>query len=110
MTLARIVAAAGLLVMTLVIGWGFAAGDFFAEGGELTSMPWGIVTLVDLYTGFVLFSCWILFRERSLLIGLAWTLAMMLLGFWAGCLYVLVALQTSGGHWPTFWMGSHANT
>jgi hypothetical protein len=74
----------GALAMSVVILWAVASGDGAAQLGALTSMPWGIVSLVDLYTGFTLFSLWIWFRERSQLAALAWTAAMMLLGFAAG--------------------------
>jgi hypothetical protein len=33
---------------------------------------------------------------------------MMVLGFWAGALYTLIALQTSGNNWKRFWMGKRA--
>jgi hypothetical protein len=34
---------------------------------------------------------------------------MMILGFWTGSLYTLVALQTSGGDWRRFWLGQRAD-
>jgi hypothetical protein len=39
--------------MTAVLIYGFTVGDFAMEGKQLLSMPWGIVSLVDLYVGFV---------------------------------------------------------
>jgi hypothetical protein len=33
---------------------------------------------------------------------------MMVLGFFTGALYTFVALQTSGGDWQRFFMGSRA--
>jgi hypothetical protein len=30
------------------------------------------------------------------------------LGFWAGALYMLLALNSSGGDWIKFWMGARA--
>ena len=56
MKLAKIVALLGLLAMTVVLIYGFTMGDFFEEGRLLLTMPWGIVSLVDLYVGFTLFS------------------------------------------------------
>ncbi|MEM7344277.1 MAG: DUF1475 family protein [Chloroflexota bacterium] len=105
MNIAKIVALIGFLVTTAVIIYGFVAGDFSAEGGLLISMPWGIVTLVDLYTGFFLFSGWIIYRENSLVRSIVWIVPLLTLGFGWGCIYVLVALQTSGGDWPRFWLG-----
>ena len=97
MTIAKIVAVVGILAMTAVLVYGFAVGDFGAEGGQLLSMPWGIVSLVDLYVGFALFSCWIAYRERSPLAAAAWIVLMMILGFWTGAVYTALALFTAGG-------------
>lgn len=66
MKLAKIISLLGVLAMTAVLIYGFTVGDFSGEGSQLLSMPWGIVSLVDLYTGFVLFSGWIIYREKSL--------------------------------------------
>ena len=48
--------------MTAVLIYGLTIGDFAGEGGQLAVLPWGIVSLVDLYTGFTLFSMWIIYR------------------------------------------------
>jgi hypothetical protein len=108
MKIVTAIAVLGLLAMTAVLIYGFTAGDFGAEGSQLTSMPWGIVSLVDLYVGFALFSCWIVFREQAWLPSIIWVALMMVLGFWAGALYTLIALRTSGGDWRRFWMGRRA--
>jgi hypothetical protein len=105
MKVAKVIASLGLLAMTSVLVYGFVAGDFAEEGKQLLSMPWGIVSLVDLYVGFVLFSGWIVYRECSLGRSVIWVILMMVLGFWTASLYVLIALQTSGGDWKRFWMG-----
>lgn len=108
MKIAKIISLLGVLAMTAVLVYGFTVGDFSGEGSQLMSMPWGIVSLVDLYTGFILFSGWIIYREKSLPLAIAWTIAMMVLGFFAGSLYAFIALQTSGGDWRKFWLGKHA--
>ncbi len=108
MILAKAVALLGVAVMSAALFYGFAIGDFFREGRQLAAMPWGIVSLVDLYTGFVLFSGWIIYRERSVLVAVLWTIAMMTLGFFAGSLYTFIALHRSGGDWRRFWLGRHA--
>ncbi len=105
MKIAKLIALLGLVAMTAVLIYGFTVGDFASEGAQLLSMPWGIVSLVDLYTGFVLFSGWIIYRERSLFRSLPWVILMMVLGFWAGSLYALLALVRSGGNWQRFWLG-----
>lgn len=108
MKIAKIIALLGLLAMTAVLIYGFTVGDFSAEGSKLLAMPWGIVSLVDLYVGFALFTCWIVYREKALLPSIIWGLLMMVLGFWAGALYTFIALQTSGGNWQRFWHGKRA--
>ena len=108
MRLAKLISILGILAMTAVLIYGFTVGNFFDEGSQLASMPWGIVSLVDLYSGFTLFSMWIIYRERSLPVAIAWTVAMMTLGFFAGSLYAFIALQKSGDDWRKFWLGKHA--
>lgn len=108
MKLAKLISLLGVLAMTLVLVNGFTRGDFFGEGSQLLAMPWGIVSLVDLYTGFSLYSLWIIYREKSLPVAILWTVAMMTLGFFAGALYALLTLQASNNDWRKFWMGKHA--
>ena len=108
MKIAKVVSLLGLLAMTGILVYGFTVGNFSAEGARLLAMPWGIVSLVDLYVGFTLFSGWIIFREKTLLPSLIWVILMMVLGFWAGALYTFIALQTSGGDWQHFWFGKRA--
>jgi hypothetical protein len=104
-----ILAALGLLAMTLVLIYGFTSGDFSRDGALLLQNPWGIVSMVDLYTGFILFSIWIVYREKSIWRASAWVVLMMVLGFFTGSLYMLIALLTSKGDWKSFWMGERAN-
>jgi hypothetical protein len=108
MKLAKAIALLGLLAMSGVLIYGFVVGDFSGEGSELLRMPWGIVSMVDLYVGFILFSGWIVYRERSLVRSLVWVALMMVLGFWTGSLYALIALQQSKGDWRQFWLGRRA--
>jgi len=107
MKIAKIISFLCLIAMTIVLIYGFTVGDFFVEGKQILAMPWGVVSLVDLYTGFILFSMWIIYREKSLLVTILWIIAMMTLGFFTGSLYVFIALQNSGGDWHKFWLGKH---
>lgn len=110
MKTARIVSVAGLLAMTAVLIYGFTIGDFRMDGGQILRNPWGIVSLVDLYVGFALFSLWIIFREGSKLAAIIWTVLMMVLGFWAGSLYVVLAINSSQGDWLRFFLGARRDT
>jgi hypothetical protein len=109
MKIAKGIALLGLLAMTAVLIYGFTIGNFAEEGKQLLSMPWGIVSLVDLYVGFALFSGWIVFREGLGVRSVIWVILMMVLGFWTASLYTLIALQTSKGDWRSFWMGKRAD-
>ena len=104
MKLAKLIAWIGIVAMTLAIGYGFIVGDFGADGAQLLENPWGIVSLVDLYVGFTLFSLWIAFRENNRLVATVWVVLMMTLGFFTGALYVLIALYQSNGDWTTFFL------
>ena len=109
MKIAKIIAALGVIAMTTVLIYGFTAGDFGIDGGEILRNPWGIVSLVDLYTGFILFSAWIVYREKSIVAAVVWVVLMMVLGFFTASLYAFIALQTSQNDWKKFWMGKHAD-
>ncbi|NBG89679.1 DUF1475 family protein [Isachenkonia alkalipeptolytica] len=96
----------GVGAMTVVIGSAFINGSFTEDGGALLQNPWGIVSLVDLYVGFVLFSIWIVLREEKTSAIILWVAAMMILGFFTGSLYVLKAAYESKGDKKIFLMGT----
>lgn len=106
MNVAKILTILGVLAMTAVIGYAFIAGDFAAEGAILTSLPWGIVSLVDLYVGFTLFSAWVAYREKSIPVTALWILAVMTLGAFTISLYAFLALRASQGNPQKFFMGN----
>lgn len=109
MKYAKIISIIGILAMTVILIYGFKIGDFWSDGGKIIQNPWGIVSLVDLYTGFILFSGWIIFREKSWIRSAGWVVLMMVLGFFTASLYSLFALYQSKGDWKTFWMGKRTN-
>ena len=109
MRIAKIISGLGVIAMTTVLIYGFTVGDFGIDGGEILRNPWGIVSLVDLYTGFILVSSWIVYREKSFLPSFIWVVLMMVLGFFTASLYVFIALNKSDGDWKEFWMGKRAN-
>ncbi len=108
MKLAKAISLLGLLAMTAIILYAFITGDFSTEGARLLAMPWGIVSLVDLYTGFTLFSCWIVYREKAVLPSILWVILMMVMGSWTASLYIFLALQSSRGDWRKFFLGKRA--
>ena len=109
MKIAKIISGLGILVMTLVLIFGFVRGDFAKDGSLILQNPWGIVSLVDLYTGLSLFSVWIIFREKAVLPSIFWVSLMMVLGFFTASLYVFIALSQSKDDWTVFWMGNRAH-
>lgn len=109
MNIAKVISGLGILAMTAVLFYGFTTGDFGKDGAALLQNPWGIVSMVDLYTGFILFSAWIVYREKSVVRSIVWVVLIMVLGFFAGSLYAFLALNDSKGDWKKFWMGQHAN-
>ena len=109
MKTAKILAFSGLIAMTLALLYGFMFGDFFKDGAQLLSNPWGVVSIVDLYVGFALFSGWIFYREKSRIKAVAWTILLLTLGFWAASLYLVISLKKSNGLGEKFWMGVKAD-
>ncbi len=109
MKIIKLIGWIGFISMTIVIGNGFLNGNFLEDGGELLTNPWGIVSLVDLYVGFVLFSIWITLREKSLGSKIVWISLMMILGFFTGSIYVLKAAYESNGDYEIFLMGKKLN-
>ena len=110
MKLAKLIAFIGVVAMGAALIYAFTQGDFAAEGRQITSMPWGIVSLVDLYVGFALFAIWIVYREPVHWQALIWVILLMVLGFFIGALYTLIALYTSKGDWSRFWQGHRSST
>ena len=109
MKLTKIVSLLGILAMSIALIYGFTVGDFSSDGAIILANPWGIVSLVDLYTGFVLFSLWILFREKNIMVSFVWVIAMMIFGFLTGAIYVFVVALNAKGDWIVFFMGARKN-
>lgn len=101
----KIISLAGTIVMAAGIIRAFLIGDFGEEGSMLLSMAWGQMSMIDLYTGFILFSIWISFREKSRWKVVVWVFFMLTLGFLTGALYTFWAAHTSRNNWIQFWMG-----
>ena len=103
-----VLTALGAFTMFVVIAWAISSttGSFGEQIAWLVSNPWGVVSLVDLYVGFSVFSLWIWFRERNAFAAAAWTLAMMTTGWLGGSAYVFNCLRQFNGDWQWFFMGN----
>jgi hypothetical protein len=53
------------ILLGATIIWAFFLADFWASFRLITANPWGIVTLVDLYFGFIITSVLVLVVERG---------------------------------------------
>jgi hypothetical protein len=83
--------AAGLAAAGLVAGivWAIPSGSVVTALIAIGGMPWGAVTLVDLYVGFAIAYGWMLVVERRTWPRLGWLLLMLGLGNLATALFVL---------------------
>lgn len=61
----RIVAWAVVIAMAAAIVYGFANGNFGDNVSEIWALPWGKVSLIELYAGLALFGAWVAVRETS---------------------------------------------
>jgi hypothetical protein len=100
-----VLALIGFIIMLISITTAFIVGDFSAEGSIILSLAWGKVSLIDVYIGFIIFSGWIIYRERSVGRSLIWAIFMMIFGNMTACLYILIALRQGRGDWSRFWLG-----
>ncbi len=91
--------------MAATLAWGIEGGDFSNETSALTRMHWGVVSLVEIYVGIVLFGCWVFWREANLLRSVVWIVVIALVGNLVSCVYVLLALRAARGDVTQFWMG-----
>ena len=105
MRASMILAGLGAALLIALIARAIAVGSFGQEGSVLFALPWGRVTLVDLYLGFALFSGWVLFREASTARALVFVALVMTLGNAFAAIYVIAALIGSRGSWLRFWLG-----
>jgi uncharacterized protein YneF (UPF0154 family) len=95
MKIIKYIALLGVIAMTIALLNGFIYGSFIEDGKALLENPWGIVSMVDLYVGFTLFSLWIIHRESLLSHKIIWVVLMMVLGFFTASVYVFYVFHTS---------------
>jgi hypothetical protein len=98
-------ALACFFTMSAALAWGFTSGEFWREGAILLALPWGVISIIDVYTGGALIAGWIAYRERSIPKTAMWVVLIFVLGHWATSLYVLLAIGASEGNVERFWMG-----
>jgi cytochrome b561 len=96
MITARIVGWGVALAMAGAIIYGFINGGFGDDASTIWSLPWGKVTLIDLYAGLALFAAWIAVRETSRIRIALWWVALVVLGNFAAGVYLVRAAMLAG--------------
>lgn len=82
--------------MAAAIFYGMVAGGFSDGLSSLLDAPWGRVTIIDLYLGFVLFGAWIWYREGSTMRSTPWWIALAIGGNLTAGIYVIWASRRAG--------------
>ncbi|MGM0379847.1 MAG: DUF1475 family protein [Bacillota bacterium] len=86
-----------ILFMTIGLVNGFLNGNFLEDGAKLLENPWGIMSLIDLYVGFSIFSIWIFIREENVLFSIIWIILVMIFGFLTASIYIYLNINKSDG-------------
>jgi hypothetical protein len=86
----RVILLAGALALAALIVRAALSADFFASFGAVADNPWGLVGLVDLYLGFVLFS--VVMAATDGRRAWPWVLALFILGNVVSALWLVLRL------------------
>jgi hypothetical protein len=78
--IARIVFVLAALAFAVLIAWAAGAASFAESFSRITADPWGVVTLVDLYAGFLVAALVIAMTERSKWVAVLVVAALAVLG------------------------------
>lgn len=82
-----------LIFVALLIATIFASLDRnILSAGDLFADRWFVATLCDAYCGFLIFFCWVAYKETSAAARGGWFVAIMLLGNFATTTYLLIQL------------------
>ncbi len=84
--------------MIMALAYGFYVGDLSKEGEQLMAMPWGIITIIDVYVGILFFSAWVWYREQYAWISMIWIVSFICLGNFATAIYLLKAVLEAKGN------------
>ncbi len=89
MNIMRVIYAFLGVCLTILIVYAMLAGNFWQAGNWLTSDPWGIVTIADLYLGLAISAAIIAIFERKMS-ALLWIAPLPFLGnIWTAAWFVL---------------------
>jgi len=90
------IVALGALYLASMIVWAIGVESLLVAGPRIARDPWGWVTIVDLYLGFLLAGAFVVVRERQARRYLPWLVGIFCLGNLATAVYVLNALRRGG--------------
>lgn len=82
--------------MAASIAIAFTQGSFGDEASSIWALPWGKVTVIDIYAGLAVFGAWVAYREKRPLRIALWWLALVTLGNLTTGVYLIVALRRAG--------------
>ena len=105
MTITKVIAYLITIAMVSTIFW--AQNQVSVFDSIIPSLPWGVVSLVDLYSGFILVGIWIFYKEKTVS-GLVWIFFLMTLGNLTTAIYVIYSLNKSKGNITKFFMGKNS--
>ena len=105
MTITKVIAYLITIAMVSTIFW--AQNQVSLFDSTIPSLPWGVVSLVDLYAGFILVGIWIFYKEKTVS-ALVWIFFLMTLGNLTTAIYVIYSLNKSEGNIIKFFMGKNS--
>jgi len=105
MTITKLISYVISVSMIGVIIW--AQNQVSLFDSPIPELPWGIVSLVDLYGGFILVCLWIAYKE-SLSATIIWSCFVLILCNLTTAIYVIYSLNKSKGNITKFFMGKNS--
>ena len=104
MTITKVISYFISLAMISVILWAQNQTSLFDS--IIPTLPWGIVSLVDLYSGFVLIAIWMIYREKYYT-SVVWVFFLMILGNLTTAVYVIYCINNSKNDIKKFFLGKN---
>ena len=105
MTITQLISYVISVSMIGVIIW--AQNQVSLFDSPIPELPWGVVSLVDLYSGFILVCFWIIYKE-SLYKAIVWSFFVLILGNLTTAIYVIYSINKSKGNVAHFFMGKNS--
>ena len=104
MTITKVISYFISLAMISVILWAQNQTSLFDS--IIPTLPWGIGSLVDLYSGFILIAIWMIYREKNYT-SVVWVFFLMILGNLTTAVYVIYCINNSKNDIKKFFLGKN---